>query len=88
MNNDPRALLTDKQKEVLSFIEAFIDGTGYPPTVREIGDRFGINSPNGVMCHLKALKKKGLIERDNHNARSIRVTSRKHICPHCGKEIE
>ena len=34
------------------------------PTVREIGEHFDIASPNGVMCHLKALEKKGMISRE------------------------
>ena len=47
--------LTKRQREVYEFIREKIRGRGYGPTVREIGDHFGINSPNGVMCHLKAL---------------------------------
>ena len=55
--------LTQRQKEIYEFIRDKIEGRGYGPTVREIGDGFGIESPNGVMCHLKALEKKGLITR-------------------------
>ena len=39
--------------------------------MREIGLAFGIKSPNGVMCHLKALEKKGLIKREGFSARAI-----------------
>src|SRR5262245_26140116 len=52
--------LTSRQKEVFEFVRDLITNRGYGPTVREIGDKFGISSPNGVMCHLKALEKKGL----------------------------
>src|SRR5690606_27227743 len=45
----------------------------YGPTVREIGNQFGIRSPNGVMCHLKALERKGLIAREAHMSRAIQL---------------
>ena len=45
----------------------------YGPTVREIGAGFKIRSPNGVMCHLKALEKKGLITRESHMSRAIQL---------------
>jgi repressor LexA len=41
--------------------------------VREIGDGFDIKSPNGVMCHLKALEKKALIKRTGFRARAIQL---------------
>jgi len=46
---------------------------GYGPTVREIGDHFDIASPNGVMCHLKALEKKGIITREPGMSRAIQI---------------
>jgi repressor LexA len=48
---------------------------GYGPTVREIGQQFEIRSPNGVMCHLKALEKKGLINREPNMSRAIMLTT-------------
>ena len=70
--------LTDRQKEIYDFIREKIETRGYGPTVREIGTAFGIKSPNGVMCHLKALVAKGLILRDKNKdggglARAIRL---------------
>lgn len=50
--------LTPRQKEIYNFLKEKIEIRGYGPTVREIGSAFGIKSPNGVMCHLKALEKK------------------------------
>ena len=64
-------LLTSRQREIYSFIRSKIQGRGYGPTVREIGNEFGIKSPNGVMCHLKALQKKGLIHREANMSRAI-----------------
>jgi len=51
--------LTQRQREIFNYIREKIENRGYGPTVREIGHNFGIKSPNGVMCHLKALEKKG-----------------------------
>ena len=65
--------LTSRQKEIYEFIREMIQVRGFPPTVREIGDQFGIKSPNGVMCHLKALQKKGLIHRDQRMSRAIQL---------------
>ncbi|TWT43275.1 transcriptional repressor LexA [Botrimarina hoheduenensis] len=65
--------LTVRQREVLDFIRDKIEGRGYGPTVREIGESFQIASPNGVMCHLKALEKKGLITREPNRSRAIQL---------------
>jgi repressor LexA len=65
--------LTERQREIYEFIRDKIELRGYGPTVREIGEGFGIKSPNGVMCHLKALEKKGLIIREEHAARAIQL---------------
>jgi repressor LexA len=65
--------LTDRQKEIYDFIREKMETRGYPPTVREIGNAFDIKSPNGVMCHLNALVKKGLIEREAQSARAIQI---------------
>ena len=66
--------LTKRQQLVYDFIHDKITHRGYGPTVREIGERFGISSPNGVMCHLKALEKKGLIRRSPNKSRAIELT--------------
>jgi len=70
------ASLTPKQQRIYDFICQRIDDLGYPPTIRDIGKEFEIKSPNGVMCHLKALEKKGYIIRDGNSARAIRLTNR------------
>ena len=63
--------LTARQQTVLDTIREYIRLHGYPPTVREIGDRIGVRSPNGTMCHLKAMEKKRIIRRDPRAARVI-----------------
>jgi repressor LexA len=65
--------LTSRQREIYQFIRGKIQGRGYGPTVREIGLQFQIKSPNGVMCHLKALQKKGLIHREPNMSRAIQL---------------
>jgi len=61
---EPHPPLTKRQQAVYEFLRDKIRNRGYGPSVREIGAHFGISSPNGVMCHLKALEKKGMITRD------------------------
>lgn len=68
--------LTDRQREVLECIQEAISETGYPPTIREIGDRLGIRSTNGVNDHLKALERKGYLERDTSKSRAMLLTER------------
>jgi repressor LexA len=69
-----QAKLTRRQHLIYEFIKDLILNRGYGPTVREIGQKFGIRSPNGVMCHLKALEKKGLITREQNMSRAIQLT--------------
>ncbi len=66
--------LTSRQQAIYDFLKDKIRTRGYGPTVREIGAKFGIRSPNGVMCHLKALEKKGLISRESHMSRAIQLS--------------
>lgn len=71
---DKMNLLTIRQRAIYDFIKGKILSRGYGPTVREIGTGFKIRSPNGVMCHLKALEKKGLISREAHMSRAIQIS--------------
>jgi len=69
---EERKPLTDRQQEIYDYICRRI-ASGLPPTVREIGEEFAIRSPNGVMCHIKALEKKGWIVRGRSLSRWIRL---------------
>src|SRR5439155_24720688 len=71
----PFDTLTEKQMAVYEFIRDKIRNRGYGPTVREIGTNFDIMSPNGVVCHLKALEKKGLITREPNMSRAIQLAA-------------
>lgn len=65
--------LTDRQKEILSFIKDHLSAFGFPPTIREIGAEFKIGSTNGVVDHLKALEKKGCIARHRQRSRALEI---------------
>jgi repressor LexA len=56
------APLTDRQAEVLAAIRAYWRDHGRPPALRDLMALLRISSPNGVVCHLKSLHKKGLVE--------------------------
>ena len=61
--------------EIYAIIRDKIHSRGYGPTVREIGHAFKIRSPNGVVCHLKALERKGLITRGKNMSRAIELVN-------------
>lgn len=66
--------LTVQQRRVYDYIRDYIrDHNGQSPTLREVAEVMGFSSPNGVMCHMRALEKKGVIARDKHRARAIQV---------------
>lgn len=68
--------LTDRQQQVLDCINRHIDRHGYPPTLREIAAALNITGTLGVLKHLRALEKKGVISKQNGSSRGLRVTSR------------
>ncbi len=67
--------LTPRQAAILEFVRSFIASHGYPPTIREVGQQFGISSPNGVVCHLRSLELKGAIRRAPNRSRAIVPTA-------------
>lgn len=64
--------ITARQKEILNFISDYQSDNSYPPTVREIGDHFGV-SIRAVQDHITALQKKGYITQTQKKSRSIKV---------------
>jgi len=66
-----RPLLTERQREMLNYIERQVRTTGVPPSIRQIGEALGISSTNGVRAHLQALEKKGYIHRSSRTSRGI-----------------
>src|SRR5258708_33977677 len=65
--------LTERQEKILSFIKKSIVDQGYPPTIREIGEHFGIRSTNGVNDHWKALERRGYLLRGGLKSRGLSV---------------
>jgi repressor LexA len=64
--------LTDKQEAVYKFILSSMKDRGMPPTIREIGDEFGITA-KGAYDHLKAIEKKGFIKTQKNQSRAIEL---------------
>ncbi len=67
--------LTERQEEILNFIQNHINSKGYSPSLREIGKHFNITSTFGVKRHLDVLTKKGYINSDYNVSRSVTVTN-------------
>ena len=63
-----------RQREILTFIESQMRDRGYPPSVREIGEAVGLNSPSTVHTHLNTLTRLGYLRRDPTKPRAIEVT--------------
>jgi len=63
---------TERQQRILDVIRAFTAERGYPPSVREIGERVGLSSSSTIHAHLKALERRGLISRDPTKPRALR----------------
>jgi len=66
--------LTERQSQVLRFIEDLITRRGHSPTIREIGEKFGISSTNGVRTHLSALIRKGYLTKSDYISRGLELT--------------
>ena len=68
----------DKQNQILSFIEQQIEEKGFPPTVREICEAVGLNSPSTVHGYLKRLEKNGLLTKTRGSSRGLKLTGGLH----------
>jgi repressor LexA len=62
---------TEKQQRILEVIREFTSEQGYPPSVREIGERVGLSSSSTVQSHLKTLERRGLLRRDPTKPRAL-----------------
>ncbi len=68
-----KKIITDRQKAIYDFIKTTQAARGIPPSMREIGEEFGIRSTNGVEGHLAALEAHGLISRERGKSRGVSV---------------
>ncbi len=71
-------LLTPRQQQTYSYITHYVDRFGSAPTLQEIAGHLGVMGNLGVLRHLKALEKKGYIERTGAGSRAIRLVKRSH----------
>ncbi len=65
-----------RQRVLLATIARWVSSFGRPPTYREIGEQMGIRSTRGVYDHVAACERKGLLEREPHVPRGLKVTPR------------
>jgi repressor LexA len=66
-------VLTGRQQEIWDFLVEYVDAHGYPPTVREIGEKVGLASPSTVHAHLANLERAGLLRRDPTKPRALEL---------------
>jgi repressor LexA len=69
----PSTELTQRQHDIIDFIERTVNERGYPPSVREIGTAVGLTSPSTVHSHLATLQRLGYLKRDPTKPRAIEV---------------
>jgi repressor LexA len=62
-------MLNERGRAILNYIRCFQRDKGYPPTIREIGEKFEIASTNGVRYHLNILQKEGHLSRRSRISR-------------------
>jgi repressor LexA len=74
-------MLTDRQREIYDYVVGYVDGHGYPPTVREIGEAVGLASPSTVHAHLANLERAGLLRRDPTKPRALELVGRERERP-------
>lgn len=72
--NNPNELTT-REKSILEFIRQKIWASGFPPTVREIGEAVGLRSTSTVHNYLKRLELKGAIRKNPDSSRAIEVVA-------------
>jgi repressor LexA len=65
--------ITDIERKILDFMVQYLRENTYQPSIREIGERFGIKSTKTVSEHLQALAEKGFLERDPSRSRGVRI---------------
>jgi repressor LexA len=73
IKNDSGDGLTERQRQILDFIQEALKNRGFPPTIREIGEACGLTSPSSVSHQLAALEKKGFLKRDPKSPRAIDI---------------
>ncbi len=73
--------MNERAKEILQYIQRFTRGRGYPPTIREIGEAFEIQSTNGVRYYLQMLERAGHMKRSSKLSRGIELATLPRLVP-------
>ncbi|MFD3271484.1 hypothetical protein ACE3MS_15295 [Paenibacillus dendritiformis] len=68
-----RGQISPKRQEIFEFIKEHVLSRGYPPTVREIGEKVGLASTSTVQRHIDALEAQGKIRRKPNSPRTIEI---------------
>jgi repressor LexA len=71
-----KSKLSEKQKNILKFMDNYIDLHGFPPTIREIGNAIGIQSTSVVNYNLNKLVTAGYLLREAQAARGLKLTAK------------
>lgn len=78
--------LTVRQRKVLQVIRESIATRGYPPSVREIGERVGLKSPSSVAYQLDSLQRKGLLRKDPNRPRAVDIRPAEDVADEAAQE--
>ena len=70
------ATLTKRQKQMVDYLENYIEQHGYAPTLAEVGEYFGLSSLATVHKHLRNLENKGFIRRMHNHSRALEIASK------------
>src|SRR5215467_12006297 len=68
--------LTERQQQILRFIQSRQDSAGLTPTLREIAGHFRFRSANAALAHVQALLAKGVLKNLPGRARSLKIVNR------------
>src|SRR5215467_5567992 len=71
------AALTKRQKQMVDYLEQYINEHGYAPTLSEVGQYFGLSSLATVHKHLRNLESKGVIKRNHNHSRALEMSPRR-----------
>ncbi len=81
-------MLTERQQQIWNYLVEYVDRHGYPPTVREIGERVGLASPSTVHAHLANLERAGLLRRDPTKPRALELLGRERRAPEAAPAVD
>lgn len=79
--------ISERQREILNFIQSFLRQNAFWPSIRDIQSHFGFKSTNAVMGHLRALERKQILTRIPGQARTFKFTEMEVDFPNQPKEM-